>query len=49
MWLRNRFKGDRTKLEAIETTVRKAVDAGTMAAMDSAREELLAMVGDASK
>ena len=49
LWLRNRFKGDRAKLEAIETTVRKAADAGTMAAMDSAREELLAMVGDVSK
>jgi hypothetical protein len=49
MWLRSRFKGDAATLKKIESVVGKAADDGTMAAMDSAREELLEIAGRLSR
>ena len=46
--LRNRFKGNESACARVDTIVRQAADAGTMVAMESAREELLRMA-EASK
>ena len=43
MLLRKRFKNDPAMMRRIESIVKAAVDAGTMAAMDEAREELLSI------
>lgn len=41
MWLRNRFKGDTDSLAKVDAIVKEAADAGTMSAMDKARDRLL--------
>ena len=41
MWLRNRFKGDAASLAKVDAIVKEAADAGTMSAMDKARDRLL--------
>lgn len=47
MCLRQRFKDDAPRIERINALVREAADAGTMAAMDAARENLLKQFGNA--
>ena len=44
MWLRNRFKNDPVMLAKIDAIVKEAAAKGTMSAMDSARDSLLALV-----
>ena len=41
MWLRNRFKGDAAMLAKVDAIVKEAADAGTVSAMDEARDRLL--------
>ena len=40
-WLRNRFLDDQKKLAKVDAIVKEAADAGTMSAMDKARDKLL--------
>ena len=44
MWLRNRFKDDPAALAKVDAIVKGAADKGTMSAMDSAHDSLLALV-----
>ena len=44
IWLRKRFKGDSAMLSKVDAIVKTAAEKGTMSAMDSARDSLLALV-----
>ena len=45
MWLREKFREDMPKLAKVDAMVKEAADAGTMSAMDAARNGLLDLVG----
>lgn len=44
LFLRRRFKDDPAMLAKVEAIVKQAADVGTMSAMDSARDDLLALL-----
>ena len=44
LWLRKRFKGDPAMLAKVDAIVKESADKGTMSAMDSAYDSLLAIV-----